>query len=282
MVYREDGTPGGSPLSEVESIALGAEFGCAATRQGTFCWGKNESGQLARPLSVTASPSALLAQPGPQRLVGAGIAVLTLDGAGQLCAWGRNATKMISDADAIDVHTMPVCRMVTPSAALVVGDTHACLRFASGSFSCWGERYYGQLGIGGNDTADVAPPNPMAAPTSLEAPVTALVAGVSHTCALLSSGAVTCFGRNHLGQVGAGARTAEEEVREPAPVTGFGATVVALGSGSTAQHTCAILQDGSVQCWGSNASGQLGDATASRPLTIDATRVSRVPLPVAF
>jgi alpha-tubulin suppressor-like RCC1 family protein len=160
---------------------------------------------------------------------------------------------------------------------LVAGDTHACVLHATGAFTCWGERYYGALGLGGADTADVGPPG---TPVTLEAPVRALAAGVSHTCAWLASGAVRCFGRNHLGQVGPSPGTAEEEVRQPVVVTGFAGAVAGLGAGPGAHHTCAILDNGSIQCWGSDASGQLGDGV--RTIDPTGTRKSSTPVTVAF
>ena len=138
-----------------------------------------------------------------------------------------------------------------------------------------GKRYYGQLGLGGDDTADVPP---YGAETSLGAPIRQLAAGTSHTCALLADGSVTCFGLNSKGQVGLGADTTAEEVRDPAPVTGFPGTVGGLGSGSSAHHTCAILDDGSVACWGSDDSGQLGDGVT----TVDEARFSHGPLSVRW
>jgi alpha-tubulin suppressor-like RCC1 family protein len=101
---------------------------------------------------------------------------------------------------------------------------------------------------------------------------------VNHTCVLVSDGTVTCFGRNNLGQVGSGAVGSAEEVRTPVVVSGLAGKVMALGSGSTAQHTCAILANGSVQCWGSNSAGQLG-AGAS---VVDPTRQSATPVTVGF
>jgi alpha-tubulin suppressor-like RCC1 family protein len=266
----------GRPLSGVDLLAVGPQGPCAGTPRGVYCWGKNPQGQLARPPEVESSAQALLAVPGAQRFLGAGLSLVAVDGA-QLCAWGNNATHVVSDSDSIGSYAQPVCRPVTDVLGLVVGADHACLLRPAGAFSCWGERYYGALGTGGTDadTADVVPTGSL---TTLPRPVTSLALGVSHTCALLAGGAVTCFGRNNLGQVGPDPGTDAEEVRAPATVTGFAGPVVALGAGSSANHTCAILQDGSVQCWGNDASGELGDGVS----TLDSGRFSPRPVTVRF
>jgi alpha-tubulin suppressor-like RCC1 family protein len=272
----------GVPIAKVVGVALGSDYGCVVGGDGTHCWGKNDFGQLGQPLSVTDSAAALLARApeggaGPS-FVGTGIAAITVTrqpAGDQLCAWGRNATALISASGDLGVQTTPQCRMVADVLQLTVGDTHACVRYGAGTFTCWGERYYGQLGQGGVETADVPPPGPV---TSLAAPVAKLAAGVSHTCALLTDGQVVCFGRNNLGQVGPGAATSEEEVRTPAVVTGFAGKVIAIGAGSTAQHTCAVIADGSVQCWGSDGAGQLGDGVTG----LDPARKSNGPVTVEF
>jgi hypothetical protein len=262
-VVKEDG----SALAGVARVAVGSSFGCAATSEGVFCWGKNAAGQLARPLDVEESPRAVLASAGSWRFLGAGEAVVVHDGAQRVCAWGDNRSQVVTAAEAVTLYAQPQCGTVADAADLVVGSEHVCVRHPSGTFACWGERYYGQLGLGGDDTADIPP---YGAETRLSAPVASLVAGTSHTCALLADGVVTCFGLNGKGQVGPGADTTAEEVRDPAVVSGFAAKVVALGGGSSAQHTCAILADGSVQCWGDDQAGQLGDAVS----VVDDTRHS--------
>jgi alpha-tubulin suppressor-like RCC1 family protein len=273
LLMKEDGRP----LEGVTALAMGLTFSCASNPDGTYCWGRNEYGQLARPLSVMASEVALLASPGPQRFLGAGQAVVTHDGASRLCTWGHNGTHQISSDDVNLTYPSPQCGTVANVAQLAVGADHTCVRHPDGSFACWGERYYGQLGLGGtvDDTLDVPP---YGKPTRLAAPVRDLVAGASHTCALLEPGAVTCFGLNSKGQVGPGATTTAEEVRDPAPVTGFAGPVKALGAGPTAQHTCAIVGSTTVQCWGSNSDGQLGDGVTTR----DELRFSRGPVTVRF
>ncbi len=80
----------------------------------------------------------------------------------------------------------------------------------------------------------------------------------AHGCFVMADGSARCWGRggpqSHLGD-------GTDEVRE-APVTAQGLTcVVSLSAGDS--HTCALRTDGSVWCWGENASGQLGDGTTS-------------------
>lgn len=86
-----------------------------------------------------------------------------------------------------------------------------------------------------------------------------VASGSEHSCALLSSGQVACWGKNSYGQLGDG--TNINRLR-PVPVSGISAaTDVAVGG----SHSCAILSDGSAKCWGYNGYGQLGDnSTISR------------------
>jgi alpha-tubulin suppressor-like RCC1 family protein len=271
----------GTPLAGATRVTAGDGFGCALNAEGAQCWGRNDFGQLARPLDTKESGFALTSQAGAFRFLAAGIAIVVHDGGERLCAWGQNATKMISDADGVNVIPSPTCRTAKDVVELVAGDTHACVRHAAGTFTCWGERYYGQLGIGGDDTADVGPPGQTVALTDAAGAVAkavALAAGTAHTCALLENGGVTCFGRNSRGQIGAAAPAGIEEIRTPTAVPGFTRPVRGLGGGSTAQHTCAIFDDGSVACWGYNHASQFGDNAPG----VDASRSSRMPVAVRF
>jgi alpha-tubulin suppressor-like RCC1 family protein len=90
--------------------------------------------------------------------------------------------------------------------------------------------------------------------------VRALSAGEGHTCALLSDGTVACWGDNDSGQLGIPPTVCSEGTYKcsstPVAVAGLSG-VAALASGG--QHTCALLSDGTVRCWGDNTYGQLGD-----------------------
>jgi alpha-tubulin suppressor-like RCC1 family protein len=84
--------------------------------------------------------------------------------------------------------------------------------------------------------------------------LTALSAGARHTCALLASGHVRCFGENESGQLGTSAAGPVDAERSA--VLRFTRPVTALATGTA--HSCALLDDGTVRCWGRGGSGQLG------------------------
>ena len=96
--------------------------------------------------------------------------------------------------------------------------------------------------------------------------VTAIATGEGHSCALLATSTIKCWGTNFDGFLGDGTAT-----RRLAPVTVIAASgsanplsgVAAITAGGDNPHTCALLAAGGVRCWGNNAWGQLGDGTTT-------------------
>lgn len=107
--------------------------------------------------------------------------------------------------------------------------------------------------------ADVTPPPPdtlALPPPSPWRPAIALGAGTSHTCAVLVDGTIRCWGKNDVGQLG---RPGSDRL-EPRPLEVPGITDARAVSGGSG-HTCAIIGEGAVWCWGWNVNGQLGNGT---------------------
>ena len=85
----------------------------------------------------------------------------------------------------------------------------------------------------------------------------AVVAGIEHSCALAADGTVRCWGSNQFGQLGTG-QLAQGPFAAPQQVAGVD-DAVSIASGPF--HTCVVLVDGRVQCWGRNDFRQIGDGT---------------------
>ena len=160
------------------------------------------------------------------------------------------------------------------SAALALGDRHACRTIESGTY-CWGMGGDGQLGIG--TTPEISPPVRVGgAPDFI-----ALTAGSLHTCGLAADGTAWCWGRNSDGQLGiaegaGGTCGAFACVAVPTQVAG-GIRFRSLSAG--AFHTCGLDTGGAAWCWGRNDVGQLG--TREDGDSCDGIRCARRPVPVA-
>jgi alpha-tubulin suppressor-like RCC1 family protein len=150
--------------------------------------------------------------------------------------------------------------------AITGGLGHTCALFDSGDVGCWGYGPDGQLGVGNIDNRGFAPGQMGGALPLVDLgpgrTARALTAGAFHTCALLDTGQVTCWGYGAAGQLGHGDTTSigdgpGEMGAALVPVDlGTGRTALAISAGNS--HTCALLDTKQVKCWGRNAEGQLG------------------------
>jgi alpha-tubulin suppressor-like RCC1 family protein len=139
---------------------------------------------------------------------------------------------------------------------LVTGGNHVCQVSQSGGMRCWGENRNGELGdgtVGGNQ--------PRVPTKDILTGVKAAAAGEFHTCALMQSGGVRCWGHNLYGQLGDGTTIDRSTPPSTDVVTGVRA-ISARGD-----TTCVVMESGSVRCWGDNGDGQVGDGTTSTPRT---------------
>ena len=152
---------------------------------------------------------------------------------------------------------------------IATGYNHSCGIIHDNSLVCWGSDYYGQLGDGGTNTDRPYVATYLPVDLGTDRTALAVAAGHSHTCAILDDGSLKCWGDNSHGQLGDGSTT---DRTSPVQVDlGSGNTAVAISAGHS--HTCAILQDGTLKCWGQDNKGQVGDggtnSDQSSPVTIN-------------
>ncbi|MFH1436616.1 MAG: DUF4215 domain-containing protein, partial [Pseudomonadota bacterium] len=180
----------------------------------------------------------------------------TVLGTGGVQCWGDNEHGQIGDGSTTD-RTSPVdvSGLSSGVTAVSAGESHTCALLEAGGVQCWGNNEDGQLGDG--TTTDRTSPVDV---SGLSSGVIAVSAGgssgSSHTCALLDTGGVQCWGGNWAGMLGDGSR---DDSSTPVHVSGLSSGVTAIAAGGS--HACALLGTGGVKCWGSNMSGQIGDGS---------------------
>jgi alpha-tubulin suppressor-like RCC1 family protein len=195
-----------------QSVAAGTDHSCAVTSSGAvFCWGSNSTGQLGR-TSTDPSP-AQVANLSQARAVVAGNQFGCALLQGDVDCWGVGTSGQLGDGKISASSNVPVkINNVSNPKAVGVGTAHGCVALTNGpgALSCWGRNDELQTGTGPNNTPVGAPQ-----PTGLTN-VAQIAAGTLHSCALLATGAVVCWGANNLGQLG----SATAGGQNPAEVTG--------------------------------------------------------------
>ena len=151
----------------------------------------------------------------------------------------------------------PCTASTSPNSTLAAGELETCALLANGTVQCWGYNGDGELGNG------TTLPSPIPVTVPGLSGVTAISGSAKHECALLSDGTVRCWGHNSSGQVG-DPNTAGSNALVPVPVAGLtGVVSIAASDFGESGPSCALLSNGTVQCWGANSLGQLGNGTTT-------------------
>lgn len=236
-------------LSTVTRLASATLYTCALLEDQTiFCWGMNTEG----PLGNGRTEDSLI----PTQVVGMRSAVAVASGGSHTCAilqdgtircWGRNSRGQLGDGT-IKNSLIPIkVRGIRQAVAVAIGNRHTCAILRDRTVMCWGLNERGELGDGTGKDSHV--------PVVVQdlTGVIDIAAGDEHTCAVRDDNTVWCWGRGYAGQLGNGKH---DWAYRPVKVKGL-TSAQAVAGGSMA-HTCALLQDGTVWCWGMNSAGQLG------------------------
>ena len=230
-----------SGLSGATGIGTGRYDSCALLSDGTVkCWGNNYYGGLGDGTTADRSVPVSVSGLSGATAIGSGyVHNCALLSDGTVKCWGDNGAAQLGDGT-LTSHPVPVfVSGLSGATAITAGIYHTCALLWDGTVKCWGFNGFGALGDGTTTTRTT----PVSV-TGLSG-ATAIVAGEVHTCALLLDGTVKCWGDNNFGELGDGTTVLSSTV--PVSVSGLSG-VMDLSAG--ARHTCALLSDGTVKCWG--------------------------------
>ena len=194
--------------------------------------------------------------PGAIAIAAGGGHTCALAPSGTVKCWGMNIVGQAANAStAVDYEIetpSEVSSLTGQAAAFTAGEGWSCALTRSHGVKCWGSHGDGQLGYFLEAASFTNVPSDVPALTS---GVRAISGSDRHSCALLDSGGVVCWGANPSGQLG---RSTPKSSATPLEVAGLGPAIAVAAGGD---HSCALLADGKVMCWGSNKAGQLGDGS---------------------
>jgi alpha-tubulin suppressor-like RCC1 family protein len=280
----------------ITQMSAGIAFSCALKSDGSvWCWGADDVGQLGdgQPPGQSRYQAARVALPGDLKAtyVGCGETnACALAENGTVWCWGGNDSLQLGlgEADAAN-HSTPA-QLNIPSTSLPitnlsVGAAHACAVDSASAVWCWGENDHDDAGqdantpcpgTSGSSDSDRCEDVPQ--PTLISAAnftASSVVMGDEFSCAVDDLNEAHCWGDNTLGELGIGTLmlSGRADYNTPAPQkSGMGSflTLDNRGDGASlaagAEHACAAA-GGSVFCWGSNGSGQvgIGTKTAAEP-----------------
>ena len=238
-------------------LATGTDFVCGLSSAGAaYCWGENAWATLGDGTkSRHATPALVKGGLTFRRLITGGHFACGLTD-GPVYCWGAIGNTIPTDAQAAQGPVTLGGNASSVLASLTAGFTHACGLTVDGTALCAGTNGNGQLGDG--TTTDRTAPVQVTGNLRF----TTLTAGNNFTCGIATDGFAYCWGANSFGQLGT---TGTPNGRStPARVSGtFAFATLVAGQ----NHVCGSLNDGRTYCWGSNASGQLGDGTTTNRST---------------
>jgi alpha-tubulin suppressor-like RCC1 family protein len=259
-----------------QQMAMAETFACARMKDGSArCWGANEAGELGDGTEEARSESTLVTK-------AAHVAAVAASG-GHACALGADGTVVCwgaGEAGAV---------AATHASVIAVGARHACAIVDGGAVHCWGADDAGQvagasgvrgaveIAAGGDATCVIDADHRVAcwgrvpgrAPTDVAlarveglADVRDIAVGETHACAVRAYGGVACWGKNDEGELGDGSFI---DRSVPGDVVNLDAAAKRVVVGR--HHSCALLANGTVHCWGGNALSQLADGTKTHRAT---------------
>ena len=217
-------------VSGATQLALGTTHSCALLATGkVMCWGGNSYGQLGQGNTSTYTKAVLVPISGVTSISAFNSHTCAVTTAKTVSCWGANTygqsggsvlTSSVTSPSVVKRSSGASSVALANVAGVEAGYGHSCAYDTSGAVYCWGDNFYGQLA---KDTATVftsALALPISGVTVSGEKVIDVATGEKHSCALISTGAIKCWGNNQYGQLGTGA-VGSAVVTTPVAVVGL-------------------------------------------------------------
>jgi alpha-tubulin suppressor-like RCC1 family protein len=272
------GRCGGGKCLTVRSLTAGDNYTCVLLSDSSvWCWGFNADGELGNGTRTDASTPVTVAGVSATAVSAGENHTCAVLSSGAVACWGYNPDGQLGNGTKNDSPSAVTVLNLPGAIAVASGTNHTCAVATGGSLACWGDNTFGQLGNGTltGATSAFAIPNTSGAAT--------IAAMENTTCALGSNGTVVCWGIDDADELGNGASTAPNTCgysgympkcsTSPTAVVSTGnlqnliqvtAITAASSSGSSA---CALISGGTVDCWGDNTNGNLGNGSSTSTST---------------
>ncbi len=255
-VSADAGDVGQTNRAVAARLSVGNNHACYVASGLVYCWGSNNQGQLGQDhteFTRSATPLVIPNLTGVTQVAAGANHTCILKSDGSVHCFGASGPQIGNNSSGVTYQPLQV--ISSGATSIAAGGTHSCAVMTAGQVRCWGSGSNGQLGDGASSSS----PTPVQALDGTD-PALAVSAGESHTCAVMTSGKVMCWGYNSLwGQVGSG-----DMSDKPTPVAvqlnsgGDLSNAVAVSAGLF--HTCAVTSSGQAFCWGGGMYGELGAA----------------------
>jgi alpha-tubulin suppressor-like RCC1 family protein len=261
---------------DLAMISAGTNFSCALNVSGEVkCWGIGALGVLgdnslqnigdrAGTMGASLSPLNFTGQ----QIKGIASGVnhsCALTNGGSLRCWGFGGSGRLGNASTsniIDTNATTDINFGSTIKSAALGTSHTCALSENNEVGCWGNNTSGQLGRGDTVTSISDPASVNLVNLGTTTPIKKIVAGANHNCALFENGNIKCWGDNSHGQLGYGDTATRGknaiEMGNDLPYVNLGVGKMAIDIAAGGLHTCAVLNDYTVKCWGHNGYGQLG------------------------
>src|SRR5690554_3012660 len=246
------------------AVMAGAEHVCALNSVGAaWCWGANITGQLGlRRAGTKHLPGQAASAPDFAQVSGGRYHACGVDSEHKLWCWGANTKGELGLGTTLGQPAALRVGTASDWRAVSAGVEHTCAIREPGTLWCWGKSADGALGLG--DVSSALSP----VQVGLVSDWLSVSASQKHTCGIREDHTLWCWG--DAASFDAGSSTTASETREPVQI-GADEDWATIAAGPT--HQCGTRLDGSLWCWGSNASGQLGQGNqlpAPTPIQVGA------------